>query len=276
MKDAFDMGASRTISISVRNLDRALGTLFGSMITKKYYNTLPDDTYVINAKGAGGQSFGAFIPNGLTINLEGDTNDYFGKGLSGGVLSVHPSSDCTLAPEENIIAGNVALFGATSGKAFINGLAGERFCVRNSGAKVVVEGLGDHGCEYMTGGIAVVLGPVGKNFAAGMSGGVAFVLDEDNTLYTKLNKSLVGFEHITSEEDRTELVSLIAEHVRRTGSPLGRRILDSIEDYIPRFKKVIPHDYKRMMNSIAAHMADGMSEDEAKIQAFHENTAVTL
>ena len=244
--------------------------------TVEYYNTLPDDTYVINAKGAGGQSFGAFIPNGLTINLEGDTNDYFGKGLSGGVLSVHPSSDCTLAPEENIIAGNVALFGATSGKAFINGLAGERFCVRNSGAKVVVEGLGDHGCEYMTGGIAVVLGPVGKNFAAGMSGGVAFVLDEDNTLYTKLNKSLVGFEHITSEEDRTELVSLIAEHVRRTGSPLGRRILDSIEDYIPRFKKVIPHDYKRMMNSIAAHMADGMSEDEAKIQAFHENTAVTL
>ena len=273
MIDALNMNASKTIEISVRNLDRAVGTLFGAEITKKYYNTLADDTYVINAKGAGGQSFGAFIPKGLTINLEGDTNDYFGKGLSGGVLSVFPSSDCTIKPEENIVAGNVALFGATSGKAFINGLAGERFCVRNSGAKVVVEGLGDHGCEYMTGGVAVVLGPVGKNFAAGMSGGVAYVLDEENSLYTKLNKSLVGFEHVVAEEDQAELKSLIAEHVRRTGSPLGQRILDSIDEYIPRFKKVIPHDYKRMMNSIAKHMAEGMSEDEAKIEAFHENTS---
>ena len=273
MAEALENGTHKEIDIKVRNLDRSLGTIFGSEITKRYYNTLDDDTFVVNAKGAGGQSFGAFIPKGLTINLEGDTNDYFGKGLSGGVLTIFPSRECEIKPEENIVAGNVALFGATSGKAFINGLAGERFCVRNSGAKVVVEGLGDHGCEYMTGGVAVVLGPVGKNFAAGMSGGIAFVLDEKNTLYTKLNKSLVGFEHVTSDEDRNELVSLIEEHVRRTGSPLGRKILDSIDEYIPRFKKVIPHDYKCMMKSIEAHMASGMSEDEAKIEAFRENTS---
>lgn len=276
MKDALEKGTPKSIDLEVRNLDRSLGTIFGSEITRRYYNTLPDDTYVLNCKGAGGQSFGAFIPKGLTIDLTGDTNDYFGKGLSGGILSVHPSSESTIAPEESIVAGNVALFGATSGKAFINGLAGERFCVRNSGAKVVVEGLGDHGCEYMTGGVAVVLGPVGKNFAAGMSGGVAYVLDEDNTLYTKLNKSLVGFEHVVSDEDREELTGLIEEHVRRTASPLGKRILDDIEGYIPKFKKVIPHDYKRMMNSIALHISEGMSEDEAKIEAFHENTAARV
>ncbi|MBO4637628.1 MAG: glutamate synthase large subunit [Clostridiales bacterium] len=273
MQEALEKGEHKEIEINVRNLDRALGTIFGSEITKRYYNTLPEDTFVINCKGAGGQSFGAFIPKGLTINLEGDTNDYFGKGLSGGILSVYPSSESTFKPEENIVAGNVALFGATSGKAFVNGLAGERFCVRNSGAEVVVEGLGDHGCEYMTGGIAVVLGPVGKNFAAGMSGGVAYVLDEDNSLYTKLNKSLVGFEHVTDEKDRNKLVSLIEEHAKRTGSPLAKRILEDIDNYIPRFKKVIPHDYKRMMNSIALHMAEGATEDEAKIMAFHENTA---
>ena len=273
MQDALESGTHKEIEITVRNLDRALGTLFGSEITKRYYNTLDDDTFVVNCKGAGGQSFGAFIPKGLTINLKGDTNDYFGKGLSGGILTVSPSADSVIKPEENIVAGNVALFGATSGKAFVNGLAGERFCVRNSGASVVVEGLGDHGCEYMTGGVAVVLGQVGKNFAAGMSGGVAYVLDEDNTLYTKLNKSLVGFERITDQEDRDRLVGLIKEHVERTSSPLGQRILDDIDGYIPRFKKVIPHDYKRMMNSIAGHVAEGMSEDEAKIAAFHENTA---
>ena len=273
MKDALESGEHKEIEINVRNLDRALGTLFGSEITKRYYNTLPEDTYVVNCKGAGGQSFGAFIPQGLTINLEGDTNDYFGKGLSGGILTVYPSKDSGIVPEENIVAGNVALFGATSGKAFVNGLAGERFCVRNSGASVVVEGLGDHGCEYMTGGIAVVLGPVGKNFAAGMSGGVAYVLDEDNSLYTKLNKSLVGFERIREQSDRDKLVSLIGEHVKRTGSPLGQRIMDNIEEYIPRFKKVIPHDYKRMMESISRHMSEGMTEDEAKIASFHENTA---
>ena len=271
--DALEKKTHKEISIDVRNLDRTLGTLFGAEITKKYYNTLDDDTFIINCHGAGGQSFGAFIPKGLTINLEGDTNDYFGKGLSGGVLAVYPPKGSVFKAEENIIAGNVALFGATSGKAFINGLAGERFCVRNSGASVVVEGVGDHGCEYMTGGTAVVLGPVGKNFAAGMSGGIAYVLDVKNDLYTKLNKATLGFEHVTADEDKETLIGLIKEHVQRTNSPLAKHIIENIDDYLPKFKKVIPHDYKRMILSIAKHMAEGMSEDEAKIEAFHENTA---
>ncbi|MCQ2504171.1 MAG: glutamate synthase large subunit [Saccharofermentans sp.] len=272
-KESLETRTHKEIDIKVRNLDRTLGTLFGAEITRKYYNTLGDDTFVVNCNGAGGQSFGAFIPNGLTINLEGDTNDYFGKGLSGGILTVYPPKQSVFKAEENIIAGNVALFGATSGKAFINGLAGERFCVRNSGAKVVVEGVGDHGCEYMTGGVAVVLGPVGKNFAAGMSGGIVYVLDENNDLYTKLNKATLGFEHINSDEDNKALTALIREHFERTGSPLAEKILNNIESYIPKFKKVIPHDYKRMILSISKHMADGMSEDQAKIEAFHENTA---
>ncbi len=272
MKESLESGEEKTIEIEVRNLDRTLGTLFGSEITKRYGDSLNDDTFTVNCKGAGGQSFGAFIPNGLTINLEGDANDYMGKGLSGGIIAVYPPKESLFDAEDNIIAGNVALFGATSGKAFINGIAGERFCVRNSGAKVVVEGLGDHGCEYMTGGVAVVLGPVGKNFAAGMSGGIAYVLDEDNNLYTKLNKSLVGFEKIKDPADGKQLTELIEEHFRRTGSPLAKKILDSIGEYIPKFKKVIPHDYKRMMNSIREHVAEGVSEDEAKIMAFHENT----
>ena len=273
MKDALESGSSKEISVKVRNLDRAFGTLFGSEVTKKYHETLSDDTYKINCEGAGGQSFGAFVPKGVTISLKGDSNDYFGKGLSGGILSVSPSEKSSLVPEENLIIGNVALFGATSGKAFINGLAGERFCVRNSGAKVVVEGTGDNGCEYMTGGVAVVLGSVGKNFAAGMSGGIAYVLDTENDLYTKLNKSLVGFEKVTDPKDRDELVSLIEEHVRRTSSPLGKKILDDIDTYIGKFKKVIPHDYKKMTTLITDFMAKGMSEDEAKIEAFHVKTA---
>ncbi len=273
LSEAVKNKTPKTIEINVSNLDRTLGTLLGAEITKKYYNTLDDDMFTVNCHGAGGQSFGAFIPKGLTLNLEGDANDYFGKGLSGGILSVCPPSDSILVPEENIIIGNVALFGATSGKAFINGLAGERFCVRNSGATVVVEGTGDHGCEYMTGGMAVVLGPVGKNFAAGMSGGIAYVLDTENDLYTKLNKSLVGFYRVESDEDKATLTSLIEEHVKRTGSPLGKKILEDIDGYIPKFKKVIPHDYKHMMESIAKHTAEGMSLDEAKIAAFHENTA---
>ena len=184
-----------------------------------------------------------------------------------------PPKNCNYDASENIICGNVALFGATSGKAFISGVAGERFCVRNSGAKVVVEGTGDHGCEYMTGGVAVVLGPTGKNFAAGMSGGIAYVLDEKCDLYTKLNKSLVGFSKLTEEEDINELRTLLEEHVKWTSSPLAGKILGDFDSYLPRFKKVIPHDYKRMLESIAKFIAQGLSEDEAKIEAFKENTA---
>ena len=207
------------------------------------------------------------------MTIVGDANDYLGKGLSGGKIVVKAPENAGYEAEDNIIAGNVALYGATSGEAYIAGKAGERFCVRNSGAKVVVEGVGDHGCEYMTGGVAVVLGPVGKNFAAGMSGGIVYVLDENNDLYTKLNKATLGFEHISSDEDNKALTALIREHFERTGSPLAEKILNNIESYIPKFKKVIPHDYKRMILSISKHMADGMSEDQAKIEAFHENTA---
>jgi len=272
MKEALENADKKEISIKVTNLNRTLGTLFGAEITKKYYNTLSEDTFIVNCEGAGGQSFGAFIPKGLTLVLTGDSNDYFGKGLSGGTLAVRPSPASVFEASENIIIGNVALFGATSGKAFINGIAGERFCVRNSGASVVCEGVGDHGCEYMTGGVAVILGPVGKNFAAGMSGGIAYVLDEDCDLYTKLNKSLVGFSHITDDADSSKLKTLLEEHVKWTDSALGKKILENFEDYLPKFKKVIPHDYARMLESIAKFEAAGDSLDEAKIKAFYENT----
>ena len=269
-KEAFDAKKSHSIEISVSNLNRTLGTLFGSEITRKYDDSLEDDFFTVNCKGSGGQSFGAFIPNGLTISIEGDANDYFGKGLSGGILAVKAPEHFKLRADENIIIGNVALFGATSGKAFINGVAGERFCVRNSGATVVCEGVGDHGCEYMTGGVAVILGKIGKNFAAGMSGGIAYVLDEENDLYTKLNKSLVGFSRITSDEDKAALKSLIEEHVSRTDSYLGKMILNDFDNYVVKFKKVVPHDYKAMMSAIAKYKAEGCDEDEAKIKAFQE------
>ena len=237
---------------------------------KKYYNTLADDTYKIVCNGSGGQSFGAFIPNGLTLELVGDSNDYFGKGLSGGKLVVYPPKDSTFKAEDNIIIGNVALYGATSGKAFIDGVAGERFCVRNSGAVAVVEGVGDHGCEYMTGGCVVVIGKTGKNFAAGMSGGVAYVLDEDRHLYTRLNKEMVLFSEVKEKYDIIQLKDLIQQHVDATGSEKGKRILDNFEEYLPKFKKIIPHDYKKMMSAIASMEEKGMSSDQAQIEAFYQ------
>ena len=272
MKEALENKTPKTIELTVNNLNRTLGTLFGSEITKRYYNTLEDDTYVIKCHGAGGQSFGAFIPKGLTMELEGDSNDYFGKGLSGGKLIVYAPAGARYKPSENIIIGNVALFGATSGKAFIAGVAGERFCVRNSGATVVVEGVGDHGCEYMTGGRAVILGRTGKNFAAGMSGGVAYVLDEDFDLYTKLNKALVGFSKVTDPEHIEELRTLIEEHVAATGSERGKEIIENFAAFLPKFKRIIPHDYAKIQDSIKKFEAEGMSTEDAKISAFYENT----
>ena len=268
---ALETQKPKKIELNVNNLNRTLGTIFGSEITKRYYNTLDEDTYVINCHGAGGQSFGAFIPKGLTITLEGDSNDYFGKGLSGGKLVLFQPKNSKLRSDENIIVGNVALFGATSGKAFISGVAGERFCVRNSGATVVVEGVGDHGCEYMTGGVAVILGGTGKNFAAGMSGGIAYVLDENFDLYTKLNKSLVDFTKVSDPDDVAQLRKLIEEHTAATNSVRGREILDHFDEFLPKFKKVIPHDYAKMMNSIRKFEAQGQSSEEARISAFHEN-----
>ena len=257
------------LEITVSSTDRSLGTLFGSEITRTWGDTLPDDTYTVACRGGGGQSFGAFIPKGLTLTLEGDCNDGFGKGLSGGKLILYPPRKSSFDPGENIIVGNVALYGATGGRCFINGRAGERFCVRNSGAVAVVEGVGDHGCEYMTGGRVVILGPTGKNFAAGMSGGIAYVLDEHHDLYMRLNKEQVLTDTLTEDHDIQELRALIEEHVAATGSPRGRQILSAFKSYVPCFKKVMPKDYDRMLRSIAQYEEKGMDRQQAEIAAFY-------
>lgn len=255
-------------SVKVSSVNRTFGTLLGSVLTKEC-GVLPEDSYTVEARGGGGQSFGAFIPQGLTIRLEGDANDYFGKGLSGGKLTVKPTQGSTFPPEENIIIGNVALYGATGGEAYINGIAGERFCVRNSGANAVAEGCGDHGCEYMTGGRVVILGTTGKNFAAGMSGGIAYVLDENHELYLHLNKQMVDMEAVTERHDAEELKNLIQKHVQETGSSLGKRILKDYEAYLPKFKKIIPRDYRRMIATIGQMEEKGMSHEKATLEAFY-------
>ena len=269
---ALDEKQKRSVEVDVTNTDRAVGTLLGAEITRRFGETLDEDTFTVKCNGAGGQSFGAFIPKGLTLELVGDSNDYFGKGLSGGKLIVYPPTGCAYKEDENIIIGNVALYGATSGKAFINGVAGERFCVRNSGATAVVEGCGDHGCEYMTGGHVVVLGRTGKNFAAGMSGGIAYVLDEDTSLYKRMNKQLVSIEPVTDKYDVLELKDLITEHVAYTNSKKGKEVLDNFGEYLPKFKRIIPHDYKKMLNTIVQMEEKGLSSEQAQIEAFYAAT----
>ena len=271
LKTALNKGQKKSLQVDVSNVDRTLGTIFGSEITRQYPDGLPEDTFTIQCNGSGGQSFGAFIPKGLTLELVGDSNDYFGKGLSGGKLIVYPPKAVNFKAEENIVIGNVALYGATSGKAYINGVAGERFCVRNSGATAVVEGVGDHGCEYMTGGRVVVLGTTGKNFAAGMSGGIAYVLDENRDFYKRLNKELVSLEEVTNKYDVQELKEMIQEHVAYTNSARGKEILDHFGEYLPKFKKVMPHDYRRMMNTIVQMEEKGLSSEQAQIEAFYAN-----
>ncbi|SHJ23604.1 glutamate synthase (ferredoxin) [Parasporobacterium paucivorans DSM 15970] len=270
--EALEKGEKSSMDIEVTNTDRTLGAIFGSEITKRYGSSLPEDTFTVRCKGSGGQSFGAFIPRGLTLTLEGDSNDYFGKGLSGGKLAVYPPKNVTFKQDENIIIGNVALYGATSGKAFINGVAGERFCVRNSGAYAVVEGVGDHGCEYMTGGRVVVLGQIGKNFAAGMSGGIVYALDANRDLYMKLNKELVSSSGLESKNDIAELREMIEEHVEATNSVRGREILENFDQCLPFFKKIIPHDYERMLVTTARMKEKGLSDEEANIEAFYAVT----
>lgn len=272
LSDAMDKKQKRSVEVDVTNTDRALGTLLGAEITRRFGESLAEDTYTVKCTGAGGQSFGAFIPKGLTLELVGDSNDYFGKGLSGGKLIVYPPTGVSYKEDENIIIGNVALYGATSGKAFINGVAGERFCVRNSGATAVVEGTGDHGCEYMTGGRVVVLGRTGKNFAAGMSGGVAYVLDDDTTLYKRVNKQLVSLEPVTNKYDVLELKRMITEHVAYTNSKKGKEVLDNFGEYLPKFKKIMPHDYKKMLNMIVQMEEKGLSSEQAQIEAFYAAT----
>lgn len=256
--------------VQVSCTNRAFGTLFGAELTRRFGDTLPDNAYTVKCVGGAGQSFGAFAPKGLTLELEGDSNDYFGKGLSGGRLIVYPNRKSKIPPEENIIIGNVALYGATSGNAFINGIAGERFCVRNSGALAVVEGVGEHGCEYMTGGRVLVIGPTGRNFAAGMSGGVAYVLDRDHDLYLRVNKALIDLVPVTEAHDIAEIRAMLTEHLAATGSPRAREILADFTGNIPLFKKVMPRDYQVMAQEIARLEARGMTRDEAELIAFVE------
>ena len=262
-----------TTSLKVSSTDRALGTILGSEVTRRYRGSLPDDTFTVEAEGGGGQSFGAFIPKGLTIRLTGDANDGFGKGLSGGRLVLVPPASSPFKAEENIIAGNVALYGATSGAAFIRGVVGERFLVRNSGVIAVAEGCGDHGCEYMTGGTAVILGPTGKNFAAGMSGGTAYVLDQTHTLYRRLNTDMVAMEDVTKPGDLEELQKILTEYEKETKSELAAKILADFDGYAKDFRKIVPNDYKEMLEEINKQRQQGLEYDEAVLKAFGEVTS---
>ena len=234
--------------IKINNENRAVGAILSNEISKIYgAQGLPENTLKINFTGSAGQSFGAFATKGLTLNVIGNTNDYLGKGLSGAKLAIRVPDESTIVPEHNIIIGNVALYGATSGEAYINGKAGERFCVRNSGAKAVVEGIGDHGCEYMTGGIAVVLGEVGRNFGAGMSGGIAYVYDPKNNFKKNCNMSTFDLEKLVINEDKEELKTLITNHHRYTKSDVAKKILSNWNNELANFKKVMPIDFKRVL-----------------------------
>ena len=272
--------SSGEMSIQISSTDRTVGTVLGSEIQKKFGNSLKDDTFVVDVQGGAGQSFGAFIPKGLTLRLTGDANDAFGKGLSGGKVIVKKPANFEGDADRNIIVGNVALFGATSGTAFINGVAGERFCVRNSGATVVAEGCGDHGLEYMTGGMAVILGGTGKNLCAGMSGGVAYVMDENHDLYKRMNHELVKMYALDDEvttlqgtTDEEKLHALIEQHAAETGSTCAKAVLADWAHYKTCFKKIIPNDYLRIMTEIYAEESHGTEHETAILNAFKKITA---
>lgn len=268
-KPALEDKKSIRAKLKINNVDRVVGTIVGSEISKRYGEEgLPEDTIKLTFVGSAGQSFGAFAPKGMSLELEGDSNDYIGKGLSGGKIIVYPPIASDFEPDKNILIGNVAFYGATSGEAYINGIAGERFCVRNSGVKAVVEGVGDHGCEYMTGGRTVILGKTGRNFAAGMSGGIAYILDFDEAY---CNKSMVLLERIESEEEMTGIKEMIKKHVEYTNSAVGKKVLADWENYVQRFTKIIPIDFKRMLENINKAYAAGLSGEEALMDAFEEN-----
>jgi glutamate synthase domain-containing protein 2/glutamate synthase domain-containing protein 1/glutamate synthase domain-containing protein 3 len=272
-KPALDRGEKVEASLPIRNIHRVVGTQVGSELTRCWGpEGLPDDTIHLLFHGSAGQSFGAFIPHGITLELEGDSNDYIGKGLSGGKIIVYPPAAASFAPEENIIIGNVAFYGATSGEAYIRGVAGERFCVRNSGAKAVVEGVGDHGCEYMTGGKVVVLGRTGRNFAAGMSGGMAYVIDWEGDFKNRCNKEMVDLDILEDAEEIEDLRQMIQKHAEATGSLLAYRVLADWQATYPRFVKVMPKDYKRMLQAFHDVEAMGLSGDEAVMAAFEMNS----
>ena len=252
-RGAIDAGTPTEAEFAIANRNRTVGGLLSNVVTKAYGAAgLPPGTIRFTLRGSAGQSFGAWLASGIELTLIGDANDYVGKGLSGGVLSLRPPADASFRAEENVIAGNTILYGATAGRAFFRGLVGERFAVRNSGATAVVEGLGDHGCEYMTGGAVVVLGRTGRNFGAGMSGGIAYVLDEDGTFAEHCNRELVGLEPL-AVDDVSMVRELVQEHERRTGSPLAGRILDDWQHAQLRFVKVMPHDYRAALERHRDH-----------------------
>jgi glutamate synthase (ferredoxin) len=271
---AIDNGTPVTAEFAIKNIDRVAGTITGSEVTRKYGAAgLPEDTIRLKFKGSAGQSFGAFVPKGMTLELEGDSNDYIGKGLSGGKIIVYPQKDAKFTPEDNIVIGNVAFFGASGGEAYIRGVAGERFCVRNSGVQAVVEGTGDHGCEYMTGGRVVVLGNVGRNFAAGMSGGVAYVYDPEGILAVSGNTEMVSYGSLAEADEQAEVKGMVEKHLLYTGSDRAKMILENWDNSLTSFVRVMPNDYKRMLDAIKAFEAKGMSGDEAMMAAFTANNS---
>jgi len=259
-------------TLPIKNTDRVVGTILGSEVTRRYGGKgLPDDTVRLYFNGSAGQSFGAFVPRGITMVLSGDSNDYIGKGLSGGKIVVHPPEGSTFVPENNVIVGNVAFYGATSGDVYVCGAAGERFCVRNSGVNAVVEAVGDHGCEYMTGGRVVVLGPTGRNFAAGMSGGTAYVLDEHGDFERRCNREMVYLERLEDESEIRLVADMIRRHAEYTASQVAVRVLSHWGSMLSKFVKVMPKDYKRAMEAFEQVKAAGLSGDEAVMSAFERN-----
>jgi len=271
-RPAIERGEDVVAELPIRNVNRVAGTIVGSEITLRHgAKGLAEDTIRLHFRGSAGQSFGAFIPPGMSLSLEGDANDYVGKGLSGGKVAVFPPAGSKFAAEDNIIVGNVALYGATSGEAFIRGMAGERFCVRNSGASAVVEAVGDHGCEYMTGGRVVVLGATGRNFGAGMSGGIAYVLDEHGTFGAHVNSQMVNLERLADATEIMEVRRMVERHLAHTSSDRARLVLDAWDDMVPQFVKVIPKDYQRMLACIARAEEQGLVGDEAIMVAFEQN-----
>jgi glutamate synthase (ferredoxin) len=267
-------GTKVTGSFPIKNTNRVVGTILGSELTRRHGpEGLPEDTIDIHFEGSAGQSFGAFTPPGITFRLEGDANDYFGKGLCGSKLIVYPPKKSIFKPEENIIIGNVAFYGATNGEAYIRGMAGERFCVRNSGVRAVVEAVGDHGCEYMTGGRVVVLGKTGRNFAAGMSGGIAYVLDRDGDFHIRCNREQCDLERLEDPVEISEVKGMIQKHAEYTGSTLGLEILADWEKMVTQFVKVVPQDYKRVLNALEEAQAEGFEGDDAWLEAFRRGVA---
>jgi glutamate synthase (NADPH/NADH) large chain len=259
---ALDDGTPVHIERPIHNTNRTVGTMLGHEVTRRWGGDgLPEGTIDVHLRGSAGQSFGAFVPRGVTLRLEGDANDYLAKGLSGGRVIVHPDREAPFAAEHNVIAGNVIAYGATAGELFIRGLVGERFCVRNSGVTAVVEGVGDHGCEYMTGGRVLVLGPTGRNFGAGMSGGIAYVYDPDRVFETLVNREMVDVEALT-DDDRESVRALVARHGELTGSVVAAQILESWVFEVSAFRKVMPRDYRRVLAVLEAAEADGLAEDE--------------